>query len=145
MTLISTTELAKIANVEKRQIQRILERGVIDFGATKTPGGHWEIPDTVKVRRWAKNHERWKRGGSAKKSGLNNSSGKSYDKSHAIVTIEGISHSFALWYRGMAPKMERWEGRQLDAAIALLDQQARVHAELVAKRDKLRKERSDRA
>jgi hypothetical protein len=62
MTHLSTAELAKLAKVQKRQIQRILESGYPDLGATRTAGGHWVIPDTIKVRKWAMNHERWNRG-----------------------------------------------------------------------------------
>jgi hypothetical protein len=62
MTHFSTAELAKLAKVQKRQIQRILESGFPDLGATRTVGGHWVIPDTIKVRNWAMNHERWNRG-----------------------------------------------------------------------------------
>jgi hypothetical protein len=62
MTHLSTAELAKLAKVQKRQIQRILESGFPDLGATRTAGGHWVIPDTIKVRKWAMNHERWNRG-----------------------------------------------------------------------------------
>tara|TARA_R110000868_G_scaffold383653_2_gene650910 strand:+ start:2357 stop:2995 length:639 start_codon:yes stop_codon:yes gene_type:complete len=62
MTHLSTAELAKLAKVQKRQIQRILESGFPDLGATRTAGGHWMIPDTIKVRQWAMNHERWNRG-----------------------------------------------------------------------------------
>ena len=43
-----------------RQVQRILERGTPNLGATRTLGGHWIIPDTPEVRRWAREHERWK-------------------------------------------------------------------------------------
>ena len=72
--------------------------------------------------------------GSAKKSNLN-----PYDKSTAIITIEGISQNFAMWHRKVAGLIPRWDENRLDRAIQLLDQQARVHAELVAMRDQLRK------
>ncbi len=61
MTLISTAQLAVIAGLKTRQIQRLLDQGVPGIGATKSAGGHWVIPDTAAVRKWAKNHRRWKR------------------------------------------------------------------------------------
>jgi hypothetical protein len=42
------------------------------------------------------------------------------DKSGAIVTIEGISQSFAMWHRKMAPQIESWEAAKLTKALALL-------------------------
>jgi hypothetical protein len=43
------------------------------------------------------------------------------DKSRAIVTIEGISQSFALWQRKMAPEIERWDRVRLIKALALIE------------------------
>jgi hypothetical protein len=43
------------------------------------------------------------------------------DKSKAIVTIEGISHSFALWQRKMGPEIEHWNREQLTKALPLLE------------------------
>jgi hypothetical protein len=57
---LSSKKLAEIARMTTRQVQRILDRATPDLGATRTPGGHWIIPDTPEVRRWAKNHEKWK-------------------------------------------------------------------------------------
>ena len=43
------------------------------------------------------------------------------DKSRGIVTIEGISQSFALWQRKMAPEIERWDRDRLSKALALVE------------------------
>ena len=43
------------------------------------------------------------------------------DKSRGIVTIEGISQSFALWQRKMAPEIERWDRDRLTKALALVE------------------------
>jgi hypothetical protein len=43
------------------------------------------------------------------------------DKSKAIVTIEGISQSFALWHRKMASEVETWEADRLSRALELLE------------------------
>jgi len=43
------------------------------------------------------------------------------DKSRAIVTIEGICQSFALWQRKMAPEIERWDRERLTKALALVE------------------------
>ena len=43
------------------------------------------------------------------------------DKSRAIVTIEGICQSFALWQRKMAPEIERWDRDRLTKALALVE------------------------
>jgi hypothetical protein len=132
MSHLSTAQLAELARITKRQAQRILERGTPNLGASQTPGGHWIIPDTPAVRKWARHHQKWKRGGSAKKSSLN-----ADDKSVAIVTIEGIGQQFALWQRKTADAVPRWSERQISAAIALLEPQARLYSELVARRDAL--------
>ena len=60
MSHLSSKQLADLARLTTRQVQRILERGTPNLGATRTPGGHWIIPDTPEVRRWAREHERWK-------------------------------------------------------------------------------------
>lgn len=60
MSHLSSKQLADLARLTTRQVQRILERGTPNLGATRTPGGHWAIPDTPEVRRWAREHERWK-------------------------------------------------------------------------------------
>jgi hypothetical protein len=43
------------------------------------------------------------------------------DKSSSIVTIEGISQSFALWQRKMAPEIERWDRERLTKALQLVE------------------------
>lgn len=43
------------------------------------------------------------------------------DKSRAIVTIEGICQSFALWQRKMAPEIERWDRERLTKALSLVE------------------------
>ena len=43
------------------------------------------------------------------------------DKSKAIVTIEGISQSFALWHRKMASEVETWDRDRLKRALELLE------------------------
>jgi hypothetical protein len=43
------------------------------------------------------------------------------DKSTAIVTIEGISMSFALWSRKMGPEIEQWDRDKLTRALDLLE------------------------
>jgi hypothetical protein len=131
MTLISTTQLAVIAGLRTRQIQRLLDKGVPGLGATKSEGGHWIIPDTPAVRKWAKNHRRWKR--PTVKPGLNPA-----DKSRGIVTIEGITQQFVIWHRKMSAVIETWDENRLDSAIQLLEPQAQVYAELVAKRQALK-------
>jgi hypothetical protein len=128
MSHLSSKQLAELARITTRQAQRILERGTPNLGATRTPGGHWIIPDTPEVRRWARKHQRWKRGGSAKKSGLN-----SKDKSYAIVTIEGVHQSFELWHRKMRDEIPRWNKWKVERAIELVEPMARLHAELVAR------------
>ena len=57
------------------------------------------------------------------------------DKSRAIVTIEGICQSFALWQRKMAPEIERWDRERLTKALALvepIEAQAKRIRELLA-------------
>jgi hypothetical protein len=131
MTLISTAQLAVIAGLKTRQIQRLLDKGVPGLGATKSEGGHWLIPDTAAVRKWAKNHRRWKR--PTVKPGINPA-----DKSRGIVTIEGIAQQFIMWHRKMVAEIETWDESRLDRAIQLLEPQAQVHAELVALRQALK-------
>jgi hypothetical protein len=85
----------------------------------------------MKVRKWAKGHQRWKRG-SGPKVRLN-----PRDKSTGIVTIEGTSMMFDLWYRKMEDVIPQWNAAKLDRAIELLDGPARVHAQLVELRKRL--------
>lgn len=57
------------------------------------------------------------------------------DKSRAIVTIEGICQSFALWQRKMAPEIERWDRERLTKALSLvepIEAQAKRIRELLA-------------
>lgn len=57
------------------------------------------------------------------------------DKSRAIVTIEGIAQSFALWQRKMASEIERWDRPRLEKALALvepIEAQAKRIRELLA-------------
>ena len=42
------------------------------------------------------------------------------DKSR-VITIEGISQSFAFWHRKMAPEIERWDRERLTKALALIE------------------------
>ena len=42
------------------------------------------------------------------------------DKSR-VITIEGISQSFAFWYRKMAPEIEQWDRERLTKALALIE------------------------
>lgn len=42
------------------------------------------------------------------------------DKAKAIVTIEGISTSFGLWYRKMQPSIAEWDKEKLYKALELL-------------------------
>ncbi|MFZ9938157.1 MAG: hypothetical protein ACO3JG_14040 [Luteolibacter sp.] len=123
MSLLTTAQLAEMAGITKRQLQRILDAKKVDLGARRTPGGHWEIPDTLTVRRWAKRHRRWKR----PSTGIQLNPG---DKSRVLVTIEGISCSFNLWHRKMADEIPQWNERQMEAALQLMDEQARVHAQI---------------
>jgi len=60
MSHLSSKQLAELARITTRQAQRILDRGTPNLGATRTAGGHWIIPDTPEVRRWAREHQRWK-------------------------------------------------------------------------------------
>jgi hypothetical protein len=134
MSLLTSSQLAELARITRRQAQRILDRGTPDLGARRTPGGHWEIPDTPPVRAWARHHRKWKRGGGAKMSLINPS-----DKSTAIVTIEGISQSFLLWRRKMASAIPSWGIKKIERAIELLAPMASLHAELCATRDRLQR------
>ena len=59
------------------------------------------------------------------------------DKSKAIVTIEGVSQSFDLWWRKMHDEAKTWDKDRLDRSIKLLDEPAKAHAELVAIRARL--------
>jgi hypothetical protein len=43
------------------------------------------------------------------------------DKSKAIVTIEGISQSFAMWSRKMSGQVEQWDKVRLEKALELLE------------------------
>lgn len=60
MSHLSSKQLAELAGLTTRQVQRILDRGTPNLGATRTEGGHWIIPDTPAVREWAAKKERWK-------------------------------------------------------------------------------------
>jgi hypothetical protein len=60
MSHLSSKQLAELAGLTTRQVQRILDRGTPNLGATRTEGGHWIIPDTPAVRVWAAKKERWK-------------------------------------------------------------------------------------
>jgi hypothetical protein len=133
MSHLSTLQLADLAGITKRQAQRILERGTPDLGASRTDGEHWVIPDTPAVRKWAKGYQRWRRGG-LPKANVNGPHAMA-----AFVTLESVGGWFAVWRRNTAPKFDQWEKDQLDRAIALLEPMAQVHAELVAKRDALKR------
>ena len=43
------------------------------------------------------------------------------DKSRAIVMIEGISQSFAVWQRKMAPEIEAWDKPRLQKFLDLVE------------------------
>lgn len=124
MSHLSTIQLAEMAQISKRQVQRLLDQGVTGLDATRTAGGHWQVADTAAARKWAKNHVRWNKGRGANL--------RASDKSGGIVTIEGISQSFDLWHRKMAPMMGGWNQKQIQAAAKLLERQAKLHAALVA-------------
>lgn len=55
MSHISTKKLAEMAGLTVRQIQRLAESGLVP-GARRTPGRHWNIPETPQIRSWAKRH-----------------------------------------------------------------------------------------
>jgi hypothetical protein len=131
MSHLTTSQLAAAAGITRRQVQRILDAGdVPELGAIRTPGGHWRIPASPAATKWAKGFNRWAGRGNAKNSGLNRAG--EIDKSHAIITIEGMAQSFDLWHRRMSPVIETWSAGQIDQAVKLLSRQARVHAQLVA-------------
>jgi len=52
------------------------------------------------------------------------------DKSRAIVTIEGISQSFAMWHRKMADDVEQWDRERCEKALALVEPLAEFAARL---------------
>jgi hypothetical protein len=58
MSHLPTAQIAVLSGITKRQVQRLLVSGEIP-GAERTPGGHWRVPDTKELRRWAKNFQRW--------------------------------------------------------------------------------------
>lgn len=131
MSHFTTSQLAEKAGITRRQVQRLLDGGdVPELDAVRTPGGHWRIPDSPAAKKWAKGFKKWKGRGNAKTSGLNRV--EALDKSHGIITIEGMSLSFDLWHRRMSPVIKTWSAGQIDRAIELLSRPARVHAELVA-------------
>lgn len=43
------------------------------------------------------------------------------DKSASIVTIQGVSQSFALWRRKVEPEFQSWGIQQLEQALSLLE------------------------
>jgi hypothetical protein len=55
------------------------------------------------------------------------------DKSRAIVTIEGISQSFAMWHRKMADDVERWDEGRCRKALELVEPLAEFAARLRSK------------
>lgn len=57
MSHIPTSELATLSGYSKRQIQRMAANGEIP-GATRTPAGHWLIPDSTEVREWLWRHRK---------------------------------------------------------------------------------------
>jgi len=132
MTLISTAKLAELSGLRKRQVQRILERGTPDLGATRAPGGHWVIPDTPKVRRWAKNYQRWQRGGSAKASKMD-----APGKFKGLITIEGIAMSFTLWHRKMADIIPQWDDDQMRHFLKIVEPMEQFHARMIELRERL--------
>jgi hypothetical protein len=58
MSHFTSSKLADLAGISRRHAQRLLEEGKIE-GASRTKGGHWRIPDTPKIRKWAENFSRW--------------------------------------------------------------------------------------
>jgi len=52
------------------------------------------------------------------------------DKSRAIVTIEGISQSFAMWHRKMAADVEEWDDERCRKALELVNPLAEFAARL---------------
>jgi DNA-binding transcriptional regulator YiaG len=60
MSHLSTDQVAEMASITKRHLQRMLARGVAIPGASKTAGGHWKIKDSPSLRKWAKEFERWR-------------------------------------------------------------------------------------
>ena len=56
------------------------------------------------------------------------------DKSKAIVTIEGISQSWAMWFRRMQPEIERWDRERLTKALKLIEP---IEAQAKAMRERL--------
>lgn len=56
------------------------------------------------------------------------------DKSKAIVTIEGISQSWAMWFRRMQPEIERWDKERLTKALKLIEP---IEAQAKAMRERL--------
>ena len=138
MSHLTTTQLAAAAGITRRQVQRLLDGGdVPELDAVRTPGGHWRIPDSPAANKWAKGFKKWKGRGNAKTSGVNRV--EALDKSHAIITIEGMSLSFDLWHRRMQRRIELWDTDKIDKVIELLSRQARVHAELVAMSARLKR------
>lgn len=141
MSHLTTSQLAEKAGITRRQVQRLLDGGdVPELDAVRTPGGHWRIPDSPAAKKWAKGFKKWKGRGNAKTSGLNAKwTQGAPDKSHAIVSIEGLARGFDLWHRRMQRRIELWDTDKIDKVIALLSRPARVHAELVAMSARLKR------
>ncbi len=59
MSHITTQATADLAGITKRQVQRILKTGGEIPGAYRSTGGHWKIPDSPDVRRWAAEFKKW--------------------------------------------------------------------------------------
>lgn len=57
MSHLSTADLADEMAYSKRQIQRMAANGEVP-GASRTPAGHWSIPDTPELRRWMEEYRK---------------------------------------------------------------------------------------
>lgn len=57
MSHLSTAKLADEMGYSKRQIQRMAANGEVP-GASRTPAGHWAIPDTPELRRWMEEYRK---------------------------------------------------------------------------------------
>lgn len=123
--------------IKKRQLQRLLHKKAGELGISRTEGGHWVIPNSARVRNWAKNHRRWKR--DSDKSLVRSINPKS--ASARIISIEAVSQEFELWLQRLSHEIPDWNEAQIIKAMDLLSLPAGTYDVLAELLETKRKKR----
>jgi hypothetical protein len=119
LQLLRPGKAAASAGVSTVALWKAQQRGEIRAAALTSKGA---LYDRGEIQRWKKER---KLKAKAKKTAP-----RGRGKSDGIISLPGISQSFSIWHRGVAPLMHQWDQEQIASAKLLLNPMMKLWSEL---------------